>query len=67
MHARLLSVPETSRCLDAVQLQRLDLSFRAWAQAARGPALGISRSRVLLIFLLIRYTGRGSTRCWALT
>jgi molybdate transport system regulatory protein len=56
-HARILSVSEVARCLDAVQLQRLEHSFRAWAQAAQGSGLGISRQRVLLIFLLIRYTG----------
>jgi molybdate transport system regulatory protein len=56
-HARILSVSETARCLDAVQLQRLEHSFRAWVQFARGSGLGISRKRVLLIFLLIRYTG----------
>ncbi len=56
-HARILSVPETVRCLDALQLQRLEHSFHAWAGAARGAGLGISRKRVLLIFLLIRYTG----------
>lgn len=56
-HARILSVSETARCLDAVQLQRMEHSFRAWVQSARGSGLGISRKRVLLIFLLIRYTG----------
>ena len=40
-----------------MQLQRLEHSFRAWVQSARGSGLGISRKRVLLIFLLIRYTG----------
>lgn len=56
-HARILTVPEAARCLDAAQLQRLENSFRAWAQAAGKSWLGISRKRVLLIFLLIRYTG----------
>jgi len=56
-HARILSVPENARCLDAVQLQNLERSFRDWAQAPRSPELGMSRRRILLIYLLIRYTG----------
>jgi molybdate transport system regulatory protein len=56
-HARILSVPEKARCLDAVQLQNLEQSFREWAEAPRSPGLGMSRRRILLIYLLIRYTG----------
>jgi len=56
-HARILSVPENARCLDAVQLQNLEQSFRDWAEAPRSPGLGMSRRRILLIYLLIRYTG----------
>jgi molybdate transport system regulatory protein len=55
--ARILSVPENARCLDAVQLQNLEQSFRDWAEAPRSPGLGRSRRRILLIYLLIRYTG----------
>ncbi|MFO7708670.1 MAG: TOBE domain-containing protein [Desulfobacterales bacterium] len=56
-HARILSVPGNARCLDAVQLQNLEQSFRDWAEASRGPGIGASRRRILLIYLLIRYTG----------
>jgi molybdate transport system regulatory protein len=57
IHAQILSVPETARCLDAVQLQRLEQSFRDWAEGSRRSGLGMSRLRILLIYLLIRYTG----------
>ncbi|HSM91060.1 MAG TPA: TOBE domain-containing protein [Desulfobacterales bacterium] len=56
-HARMVSVPEPARCLDTVQLQRLEQSFRDWAESPRSSGLGMSRRRILLIFLLIRYTG----------
>jgi molybdate transport system regulatory protein len=56
-HARILSVPENARCLDAMQLQNLEQSFRDWAEAPRSPAIALSRKRILLIYLLIRYTG----------
>ena len=56
-HARILSVPENARCLAAVQLQNLEQSFRAWAEASQSPGLGMSRRRILLIYLLIHYTG----------
>jgi molybdate transport system regulatory protein len=56
-HARILSVSETARCLDAVQLRRLEQSYRNWAEASRRSGLGVSRRRILLIYLLIRYTG----------
>ena len=56
-HARILSVPENARCLDAVQLQNLEQSFRDWVEASRSPGIGMSRKRILLTYLLIRYTG----------
>jgi len=56
-HARILSVSKGSRFLDTLQLNRLEKSFRDWAgNAVRGDVRG-SRRRILLIFLLIRYTG----------
>jgi len=56
-HARILSGPGSGRCLDPIQLNRLEQVFREWADPPRRPDLGSSRKRVLLIFLLIRYTG----------
>src|SRR5512139_2943342 len=56
-HARILSVAETTRCLDSEHLQTLEHSFRDWAETSRSPRVGMSRRRILLIYLLIRYTG----------
>ena len=44
-------------CLDPVALGRLEQSFRDWADASPRKDVRRSRRRVLLIFLLIRYTG----------
>jgi len=51
------SSPDDGQCLDTGQLNRLEQSFRAWAEAATRADLRQSRRRILLIFLLIRYTG----------
>ena len=56
-HARILSGHGSGRYLDPIQLNRLEQVFREWADPPRRPDLGSSRKRVLLIFLLIRYTG----------
>jgi molybdate transport system regulatory protein len=56
-HARILAGPGGGRSLDPIQLNRLEQALRAWAESARRPDLALSRRRVLLIFLLIRYTG----------
>ena len=56
-HARILSGADPARCLDTIQLQRLEESFRQWAESSQNPHLRWSRKRILLIFLLIRYTG----------
>jgi len=51
-------VPATNKkSIDQVQLQSLEHSFRAWANASSGVNRKQSRKRVLLIFLLVRYTG----------
>jgi molybdate transport system regulatory protein len=55
-HSRIVSVPDEARCLDTVQLSRLEKSFRDWANGAARSDIRLSRQRVLLIFLLIRYT-----------
>jgi molybdate transport system regulatory protein len=56
-HARILSGPGSGRCLDPIQLSRIEQALRAWADDPRRPDLAFSRRRVFLIFLLIRYTG----------
>jgi molybdate transport system regulatory protein len=56
-HARIVSMPNESHCLDTVQLNRLEQSFRSWANGAPRADVRLSRRRILLIFLLIRYTG----------
>ncbi|MFO7605704.1 MAG: TOBE domain-containing protein [Desulfurivibrionaceae bacterium] len=56
-HGRIISTPDGSRCLATDQLQRLEQSFRAWAESAVRADVRLSRRRILLIFLLIRYTG----------
>ncbi len=56
-HARIVSAADAGRCLDSVQLNHLEQVFRAWTEAASGLQRRLSRKRVLLIFLLIRYTG----------
>ena len=48
---------ETDRCLDTEALGRLEQSFRDWVGASPRRDVRLSRRRVLLIFLLIRYTG----------
>jgi molybdate transport system regulatory protein len=56
-HARIVVAPDGGRGLDTVQLNRLEQAFRQWAKAARRTDVRLSRQRILLIFLLIRYTG----------
>ena len=56
-HARIVSMPHESGCLDTVQMNRLEQSFRSWADGSPRADILLSRRRILLIFLLIRYTG----------
>ena len=56
-HARIVSMPNKSLCLDTVRMNRLEQSFRNWADGAPRADVRLSRRRILLIFLLIRYTG----------
>ena len=43
--------------LDTVQLNKMEQSFRIWVSESRREDVHLSRMRILLIFLLIRYTG----------
>ena len=56
-HGSIVPAPDTDKYLDSVQLHRLEQTFRDWAEAASRPDVRASRRRILLIFLLIRYTG----------
>ncbi len=57
MNARIVSIPSGSRYLDPVQLNQLEQSFRTWVEGTPRSDVRLSRQRILLIFLLIRYTG----------
>ncbi|RKX60126.1 MAG: transporter [Thermodesulfobacteriota bacterium] len=56
-HGRIVSIPDEGCCLDTVQLNRLEQSFRKWAGCSPRADVRMSRQRILIIFLLIRYTG----------
>jgi len=45
------------RFLDTLQLNQLERSFREWADNSHRRDVRLARRRILLIFLLIRYTG----------
>lgn len=54
---RIVAGPGNDRCLDSVQLELLEQAFREWAANSPRTDVRQSRRRILLIFLLIRYTG----------
>jgi molybdate transport system regulatory protein len=53
----IFAISEDNPCLDQTQLQQMEQSFRQWTDASRRKDVRISRRRILIIFLLIRYTG----------
>ncbi|GFK94697.1 Molybdenum-pterin-binding protein MopB [Fundidesulfovibrio magnetotacticus] len=53
--AKSFDVPSDVKHLDPAQLLALTESFRAWREAAASPARRRSRTRLWLLFLLIRY------------
>lgn len=55
--ARIFQVPETVKYLDPGQLDALTRSFRDWLHAARDARTRQARTRIWLLFLLLRYTG----------
>ncbi|WP_448872113.1 TOBE domain-containing protein [Desulfobulbus propionicus] len=56
-HSRIVAAAEVGDCLDTLQLNTLELSFREWTNDSKRKDIRLSRWRILLIFLLIRYTG----------
>ena len=54
---RIVGVFEEGPCLDTAQLQQLEVSFRDWVTQHPRQDIRLSRQRILMIFLLIRYTG----------
>lgn len=56
-HARIISIPDKALYLDTVKLNQMEQAFRTWAGGALRADVRLSRKRILLIFLLIRYTG----------
>jgi molybdate transport system regulatory protein len=54
---RPLLMPDSEHCLDTIQLQSLEESFREWVQSCKRADIRTSRKRILVIFLIIRYTG----------
>jgi molybdate transport system regulatory protein len=55
--ARIYAVPREIRYLDPTDLAKLEQAFRLWERASSRADVRVSRKRILLIFLLIRYTG----------
>ncbi len=49
--------PDKKECLDSIRLSELEQSFRNWAKEASRSDVRMARYRILIIFLLIRYTG----------
>lgn len=56
-HGRIVSMPDETQCLDTVKLNRLEQSFHEWVEDSSRTDVRLSRRRILIIFLLIRYTG----------
>jgi molybdate transport system regulatory protein len=56
-HGRIVSIPDQDQCLDTTQLDQMEHSFREWADSSQRADICFSRRRILIIFLLIRYTG----------
>ncbi len=46
-----------TNCLNTLQLSQLEQSYREWAKSSQRSDICLSRKRIFLIFLLIRYTG----------
>lgn len=55
--ARIFQVPESVKYLTAAQLDLLGQSFQSWLHASRDARTRQSRSRIWLLFLILRHTG----------
>ncbi len=56
-HSRIISIAHTGPCLDTAQLNQLEQSFRNWVTDSPRADVRFSRRRILITFLLIRFTG----------
>ncbi len=56
-HGRIISIPDSDQHLDTGQLNCIEQSFREWVDNTTRSDIRFSRQRILIIFLLIRYTG----------
>lgn len=56
-HGHTLSLPDDDRYLDTEHLQKLEASYRVWAGESPRADIRLSRKRILLIYMMIRYTG----------
>ncbi len=54
---RIISGSDQQEYLDTIALARLEKSFRDWSEISIRSDTRLSRKRILIIFLLIRYTG----------
>lgn len=55
--SKTFAVPEDAPHLDSVELAKLTDAFRAWAEKPGRLDIRASRMRILLLYLLLRYTG----------
>lgn len=55
--SRIFQVPETVKYLESGQLDALTRSFREWLHAARDARTRQARTRIWLLYLLLRHTG----------
>jgi molybdate transport system regulatory protein len=65
-HSRIVSMTDEASCLDTIQLSKMEQAFRSWILESPRADVRISRRRILLIFLLIRYAGAKLNEVWAL-
>ncbi|NWF98756.1 MAG: TOBE domain-containing protein [Nitrospirae bacterium] len=56
-HSRIVSSSSNSFYLDTIQLNRLEQTFRKWTDCTERLDIKLSRKRIFIIFLLIRYAG----------